>query len=777
MRAGPPAAAGVEPWPLRAATVGFALVWLALSWPWLSGRGTIPWDAKAHFYPQLQFLAQSLHRGESPFWTPFVFSGWPQIADPQSLIFSPPFFLLALLDPNPSFRAADAVVLGTLGLAGLAILRFFADRGWHPVGGFTAAISLTFGASAAWRIQHVGQVMSLSFWVMALWLLCRALDRRSSAYGFAAGVVAGFMVLGRDQVAYLGFWALIGVVLSHLLSAPSRRDALRHAMSPLLAGLAGGALVAAVPVLLTALLSAQSSRVAIDLAGAGQGSLHPALLLTAVIPNLFGVDGPFMDYWGPPSPRWGAVDLFLARNMGVLYLGALPIVLVTIGATRRVLWSREIRPFTLLAGAMLLYALGRYAPLFGPIFALVPGVDLFRRPADATFLLGALLSILAGYMAHRWWTATLPTASPAGRILEGVILALPFAIGAALAYSRGLLDLALPALLAAFGWLAASVALMFAAPRLGGRVQTSMMAAALLLLIADLAWNNGPNESTALPPAAYAALDPDGRDPLLENLRARVAASVSDTRIDRVELTGLGFEWPNASLVHRLHNVLGYNPVRLDLYAAGTGAEDHVALPEQRKFSPLFPSYRSPLADLLGLRFIATGVPVEQIDPRLKPGDLDLLSSGKQGFLYENPRALPRVLFATRAEPANFAHMIETGRWPEVDLASTVLLSSPAFQESHAGRESADAGTAAKLRLLRYRNTEVVIEVDAAAPGYLVLNDPFHPWWFAEIGGREVEIRQANVLFRAVAVEPGRQVVRFTFQPLRGAWHQITGRR
>src|SRR5260370_19789207 len=78
-----------------------------LSWPWLSGAVTSPWDAKAQFQPELQFLASSLARGEQPFWTPNVFAGWPQIADPQSLIFSPLHFALAAFDPTPSFRAVD----------------------------------------------------------------------------------------------------------------------------------------------------------------------------------------------------------------------------------------------------------------------------------------------------------------------------------------------------------------------------------------------------------------------------------------------------------------------------------------------------------------------------------------------------------------------------------------------------------------------------------------------------------------------------------------------
>ena len=102
------------PWALWPCLAILGAAWLALGWPWLSGQVTIPWDAKAHFYPQLQFLAQSIHRGEWPFWNPYIFAGHPQIADPQSLIFSPPFLALAALTPEPSFRAADATILAML---------------------------------------------------------------------------------------------------------------------------------------------------------------------------------------------------------------------------------------------------------------------------------------------------------------------------------------------------------------------------------------------------------------------------------------------------------------------------------------------------------------------------------------------------------------------------------------------------------------------------------------------------------------------------------------
>src|SRR6478735_1394844 len=193
-------------WPLASVFCIGALGWLALSWPWLSGAVTIPWDAKAHFHPQLQFLADSWHRGLSPFWTPYVFSGSPQVADPQSLIFSPSFALIAALNPAPDFRWSDGAVLGTLLLGAFAIVMVFRDRGWHPAGAVVAAMSFAFGAAASWRIQHVGQVLSLGYFAVTLFLLSRALERGSIGYGFAAGLMAGFMVLGRDQVALIAVY-------------------------------------------------------------------------------------------------------------------------------------------------------------------------------------------------------------------------------------------------------------------------------------------------------------------------------------------------------------------------------------------------------------------------------------------------------------------------------------------------------------------------------------------------------------------------------------------
>ena len=760
-------------WPMAGVMAIVCLSWACLSWPWLSGALTIPWDAKAHFYPQLQFLASSWHQGLSPFWTPFVFSGSPQVADPQSLIFSPPYALAAALDADPGFRLFDGAALGTLLAGALAIVVLFRDRGWHPAGAVVAALAFAFGAAAAWRIQHIGQVLSLGYFAVTLALLARALERGSAGYGFAAGIVAGFMVLGRDQVALIGVYVLAGLVAAAILMARRPWHAFRASLKPLLAGALGGLLIATVPILLTLFMAQESNRPVIDFVEAGKGSLHPAALLTGLVANLFGAAGPLADFWGAPSPAWearfGPLQLFLARNMSQLYLGLLPMGLVlTVGLVRGALLRREIVALTAAALIVLIFALGRYTPGFRLLFAL-PGIDFYRRPADALFILGALLAILGGYLTHLVLTGQAPRPRRWQRFTEGLLFAGAFAAALWLAWTVGRVHVAAIPLVTA---LLCGVLVTGALVAAGGLAQRGSALAAAIVLAAtmtvDLSVNNGPSESTALPSAMFDVLRKDTKNETIALLKRETARTAAADRRDRVELAAIDFHWPNASLVHQLDNTLGYNPLRLGLYTEATGAEDQVALPDQRKFTPLMPGYRSLLADMLGLRFIATGVPAEQIDKTLKPGDLTLIARTRDAYVYENPRALPRVMLVPEARQADLDGILKTGRWPDgFDPRRTVLLdrapSPPAASPAAAG----------SVAIRDYGTTEVRLAVDAPAGGYVVLNDVWHHWWQVEIDGRPAEMLRANVLFRAVAVPPGRSTVRFVFRPLEGLFQDV----
>lgn len=766
-------------WPVALAFVGY---FMAMTAPWILGRVTIPWDAKAHFQPQIQFLADSFARGEWPWWNPFVFSGQPQVADPQSMIFSPPMLALALVNKAPSLWAVDMTVLAAMAVGGVGLILWFRDRGWHWAGALLAALAFSFGAAMGWRLQHTGQVLSLAYLPWAMVFLERAIERRSVLNGLLAGLVAAFIVLGRDQVALLCVYLLIGRVLWLWASADAPVDAIKGSLLPLIAaGIVGLALIVA-PIAMTLALAAESNRPVIDFEGAGRGSLHPALLVTGVAPQVFGAAGRMEDYWGPPSFAWNDTGLFIAQNVGQLYVGAIPLLLLAWGALSGRLWDREVRFFAIALGVMLLYALGWYTPVFRGFYEVLPGVKLYRRPADAVFLIGALAAVLAGYMAHRLFSQ--PWERPSLRLIAGVggallaVAALCVLLGVRL---DRLARVPMP-LGGALALFAAGAALLWLAT---GRIAAAPVQAATLLAVftaADIGWNNGPTTSSALPTAHYEAMEPATKNDTIAFLKANVVND--DTRRDRIELAGLGFHWPNVSMTHRLENTLGYNPVRLGHYSRATGAEDHIGLPDQRKWSPLMPSYRSHLADMLGLRFIAAGAPLETFDKAAPKDAFRLVARTKEAYIYENPAALPRVLFATEARRADFEAIITTGRWPDFDPRQTVLIDGP--------RDSKPSRLPGAARIVSYTNTEVVVDVASLEGGFLVLNDIWHPWWQAEVQTflpstdprvawssprRRVQIHRANVLFRAVEVPAGGHRVIFTFRPLDGVRRQLAPKR
>jgi hypothetical protein len=754
--------------PLALIVAIFALAFLVPAWPWLSDAVTVPYDAKSTFFPPVEFMARAFHTGESPFWMPNVFAGWPNIADPQSMLTSPLHVLLAMASAAPGMWANDAVTFAYLFIGGLGIILYFRDRGWHTAGALIAALAFAFGGAASARLQHTGQVISLCYLPLALWLLARALDRSSAGYGVLAGIAGALIVLGRDQVALLEVYVLAGFAAWHWLDGEGRAARLRASLKPLIAGGIAGALIIALPVLLTELLALNSNRPEFSYVEAGRGSLHWTHLFSLAFPDLFGAMNPKADFWGAGGWAWnerfGLADLFLAQNMGLLYSGALAAATLAIGIVRGALWSREIRFFAIAALITAFFMSGWYTPVFRVMYELMPGVKLFRRPADATFVFGALIAIMTGYVVHRWLTDL----SRATLLQRGIEFAVgTFVLGSTLWLANTTVGLA-PAvkpIITGIICVAVAVLVLIVARRLASGAPVTATLLLVVFTTADLAWNNAPHESTGLPPARYDVLRANTQNETVALIKQRLARQQRNHR-DRIESVGIEYHWPNMCLIHRCEQVFGHNPLRLKWFYEATRVGDTVAAVGQRPFSPLYPSWRSTFADLFGVRLIATGVPAEQIDKALKPGDLNFITRTKDAYVYENPRALPRVMLVGDWKVSDFNELTASGWPPDVDPQKTVLLEkAPSVLPTSGG-----SGTA---RLVRYGNTEIVVEVNSPSGGILVLNDVWHPWWRATIDGADAEIMRANAIFRAVAMPPGRHTVRFTFEPLRGAWQEL----
>ncbi len=610
--------------------------------------------------------------------------------------------------------------------------------------------------------------------MLTLWLLARALERRTFLSGALAGLAAAMMVVEPGQVALIGIYVLVGYTLNYWLTQPRFWTAVRQTMPALLSGGVVASILAAGPILLSLLFILDSNRPEIAYKEAARGALHPGSLLTAVIPDLYSVrsDAP---YWGPASIGWPAEWLSLNENMGQVYIGVLPVLLLlAVGLARGKFWQREIRFFSLALVALLIYGLGRYTIVFHWLYDYLPGVDMFRRPADATYALAPMAAIASGYFLHLLLTGDRAPSKAQGYTVWGVLAVLFLtAIGVASAHNhlhQAIQPMLISAALFVGGWI-----LLLLTSQQSRRYAGLTVAGLAAFMTADLAIGNGPSRSTAMAPSHYEELRADTKNDTVAFLKAHLNRPANSIWRERVELVGLGFEWPNISLIHNFDHDLGYNPVRLGEVVESVSASETVAEAYQRVFTPLFPSYRSTMADLLGLRYIAIDRPIETFDKKLRIGDLKLVAHTSDGYIYENPRALPRVMFVEGWRPANFDKMAADGRWPDFDPTQTVLLNgtppdTPGVQGLHV------ALTNAAISLKTYENTAVDIEVDSRDAGFVVLNDVWHPWWFGSVDGKPAEILRANVLFRAIQVPAGKHTVRFEFRPVEGAIKELIAR-
>jgi hypothetical protein len=142
-------------------------------------------------------------------------------------------------------------------------------------------------------------------------------------------------------------------------------------------------------------------------------------------------------------------------------------------------------------------------------------------------------------------------------------------------------------------------------------------------------------------------------------------------------------------------------------------------------------------------------------------GDHTLVYRSEDVAVYQNHDALPRVFLVhgARAAPDD-EEALRILREPDFDPRVEVLLAS---EQIITGQPPATGGDRAEL--LTYDTGRVVVRVEAAADGYLVLTDAWYPGWRVSVNGQESPLLRADVIFRAVHLPAGEHVVEFTYAP------------
>lgn len=733
-------------------------IWLLAASRWIVTDTIVPWDSKNQFYAFFRFLASALHSGVSPFWNPYHYGGHPSVADPQSLIFAPLFVLWALVDPAPSLRTFDLIVFAHLLIGGLAIGAIGWRAAWPLPACLLAAAVFMFGGAAAGRLQHTGLVVTYGLFPPALLLLQLALERRSFALAAGFAVVASALALGRNQVAMLLCFVLTAVALGEIATAQRPLRYLRERAGVLVVIAVVGLALCAVPLLLTMQFAALSNRPTLALDVALKGSLYPAHLAQLMVPNIYGVQD---EFWGP-GPSTVPETAYTDDSFNYMFVGFVPIVLlVWFGVLGGWAFRRGRVFLTGVILAALVYAFGRYTPLFAFAFDWIPGVDKFRRPVDANFLLIAALALLCGHLLADYVRAGLPHR----RILASVAVSAGVAalLGWAVAFSARSdhgIDALVEVLKAAPVALGAIAILAFARTP---RARVVAAAAVVLIAVVDLMWWNVGFRLNAERRVNYTVLDkPKPADAKVIDLIERLVRERQALgERPRIEIIGMGGPWQNLAVVRGLEATNGYNPLRIGFYDRLVSPGESNWLPELRDFPASFDNYDCALARALGLEFVVVDRPIEKVAHLARRPVADVLQAGPQVWIYRLRDPAPRLKFSRRIQIADADGTSASGQLLAAPSPDRVLIDDDTLPSGIYPAE-ASAGLA---RIVSWRPDRVEIETDSDLGGMLALHDTYYPGWIAEIDGARAPILRADVLFRGLEVPAGRHHVMFRFAP------------
>jgi hypothetical protein len=740
-------------WWIRIEPVGgicaLIILGIAAYYPWVTGHFIIPYDAFDFAYPTMYFASHSLHHGEMPWWNPYVYAGYPQIADPQALTFSPLSTGLMALVNKPSPLFYDRIILGHLCLAGVGMFIFARQAGRSWPAALLAGLITMIGGCLAARLQHAQLLIAYGYIPWVGFTLVAFLRKPSLLRSILFGLALGLLGVHLLQDTYIALVLVVQTVLAFLIY---RLIADRQNFWQLIGGLALAALVTLLicgwQVVATLSFLPETQRAALSIKASSDNSAPWSIFMTLLRP----------EYW---HGDWGQYSGSLDRSEGTLYEGilAVPMLLVGVGHMVRTI-RRENRALAKLAALLVIlqtafiifYGLGLTTPIYTLYYEALPGISLFRRPVDAFFLLNLYIAFLVacGFDSLR----PLIVQRRSYVLLGIAAVALLFPTLSSSPYLK--LDVSDTRL-----WLVLLALILFGSGFLT-LLQTQRMhvfgLALCLVLIADLRAHTLAGTSLNAGNPRYAELFPNG-SPFSRKLKEALAIPGQPSA--RIEQDNVNYYWSNAPSVFKISSTEGYNPFFYSYYSAVFGVSQGRQSP--RPFTPWAPSYTSPIFNLMGARYVIS-FPGASASKKFQASGFTPAISGDGMIAWHNPRALPRVLTPTISAFWTGTPQRDHALAQTVDFTKTLML-APQDAKKVAGLCT---GRVTHFAISNNRNDSSRYNVSASAGGgWLVVTDQATSGWHGYIDGREVPLFKGDLLVRAVCVPPGQHIVTFRFEPFR----------
>ncbi len=391
-------------------------------------------DSAQQTYPWVQYIAQSLHSGSFPFWDVYTDAGRPFGGEMQSGIFYPFNLLLGLVPLNAKGHIPVSVIEGFLILhciiASFLLYLLGRQLGIRPYSSLVAALIFAYSGSIGMRAFGAASLFYASVWVPAVFLFyAKSLQAtkpiRQILYANLAGLgLALCLLAGHHQPVMYASLAVLAIGLT-LWFSRSRRKALgahiarpdkgqkRPVSAPIPGALRTRVLTVTGLIFLFAFAYGSTQLfVAFEYAPEAYRWTQSELPATQKIP--YSISG--SENFFPPSGFIQAVFPYMSGGAGSKqhpYLGILALFFIlysVIGIKR----SKLVGGAWLLALFFIGLSLGRYSPLHGLFYALIPGFDTGRVAARILLLAHIPLSLLAGFGCQAFF-APMAKASRAGK--------------------------------------------------------------------------------------------------------------------------------------------------------------------------------------------------------------------------------------------------------------------------------------------------------------------------------------------------------------------------
>ena len=685
----------------------------------------------------IKAVVDSLRRGDWPWWNPYQYAGLPVFGDPQAMLFSLHTMAGLMLGKHYTLHVFDIITLGYLWIGGVAIYALGYGRGVPRVWLLSAAVVFMIGGVATCRLQHMTQIMTYAWLPLLLWMILRLFEKPAIWRALMLGLIGAFWAANANQVVVLGGIFLIFSAIYLVFLAKNR---FRLFSSYLVAGVVTALLLLPIYAAILEVVSI-SVRAKFTLADSAVASFPPMVFVSLILPAVFGNLDRVI--WSPTSITQ---DFF--------YIGVMPLVLYGLAIMKGISWRKPLILSWLAALAFfILFSLGVNAPVHPFLFEYVPGFDLFRRPADAAYLinffLAAGLLILGREAALPENPASVLTSRlpiPKGKILAVIlVMAMPiatFTLGG-FAQLKGAMYVLQASYVGLLARLVVMVVLLVALMRLQVALGRFFPTAALVILgmfwsieigLAGRYWGFfSPAYAENWLAQTYLATDQSDENSLDEWLRSHTQPW------SRVEIIG-GHQSLGHSSAVQWHHTQGYNPIKLQRYAENLGAFKTVQ--EPRTFPELCEGPLDRRYDVLGLRYVA--IP----EWLLKPGKND------------SPVAIQarkyRDLLAENGGEMEFrADSFEVWKRPGQPLWLAM-----------APTASFDDLKPAPCQLLGYGNSRLQVVCAMAYPTTLVMGEVYAPGWLACINGEPSTITPYLGVFRSLELPAGKSEIIMNYHPV-----------